>query len=129
MSGIGHNHFGIGQNNGPVKNEKTEGHMFAYIIIDKTTAKAASLVGVEVGCPPVAAAAGWAGGPRAPLVQVWLLADELTRAPARHVVPHPRRGHGHTILNSKHRLILCPLFLTWFPSVPPLLGWFSLQFV
>ena len=99
------------------------------VLENNATAKAASLVGVEVGCPPVAAAAGWAGGPRAPLVQVWLLADELTRGPARHVVPLPRRGHGHTILNSKHRLILCPLFLTWFPSVPPLLGWFSLQFV
>ena len=67
--------------------------MLAYIIIDKTTTKAASLVGVEVGCPPVAAAAGWADGPRAPLVQVWLLADELTRAPARHVVPLPCCGH------------------------------------
>ena len=53
---------------------------------------------VEVGCPPVSAAAACTGRAPAALLQVGLLADKLTLAATSHVIPHTSRGHRHTIL-------------------------------
>ena len=51
------------------------------------------------GDPPLAAVAAGAGGAGG-AVQVGLLADELPRAAARHIIPLARRGHGHAVLFS-----------------------------
>ena len=56
------------------------------------------------GDPPFAAVAAGAGGAGG-AVQVGLLADELPRAAARHIIPLARRGHGHAVLH--HRRVSC----------------------